>query len=98
MSRVNIICDRWQWITPTSADRLPPDWVRSAIQLAGTPDRDDGVIMRLRDELHVGTPIGMMVAQPRDWIIRDDNMNLWVLSEFEMEMTHYEPEPTETQS
>jgi len=45
-----------------------PEWLKSAVR-TGTPDTP-GCVMRLGNDIHIGTLEGVMIAKPGDWIIR----------------------------
>jgi hypothetical protein len=47
----------------------PPAWLIAAIQNAGTPDTP-GCIMRIGQELHIGSRSGVQVCKPGCWVVR----------------------------
>lgn len=55
-----------------------PQWISDALR-KGTPDAA-GAIMRLGNEVHVGTATGILVAKPGDWIVNLGRGVLTVLS------------------
>lgn len=46
-----------------------PPWLSKILGSSKTPDEVGGV-MRLGDGIHVGTPRGILVAEPGDWLVR----------------------------
>lgn len=46
-----------------------PDWLRKILDSCITPDNVGGV-MRLHETVHVGSPRGILIAEPGDWLIR----------------------------
>lgn len=44
-----------------------PEWLWKALDK--TPDKVGGA-MRVGDTVHVGTPRGILIAEPGDWIVR----------------------------
>ena len=61
-------------------------WIREALQKAGTPDKVPGTLMRLADEVHVGTRYGVMVCRPGDWIVRTADGELFCQTAYEREL------------
>lgn len=61
-----------------------PQWISEGLQ-RGTPDTA-GAIMRLGDEVHVGTATGILVARAGDWIVNLGKGVLTVLSGNEHEI------------
>ena len=47
-----------------------PQWLLEALRMPGTPDTSPGSIMRVGDEVHIGTLEGVVRASPGDWIIQ----------------------------
>lgn len=86
MSETTIGCtERIQW-NGRGWPEGPPAWLLAAAQARSTPDKEIGAVMRLRDELHVGTRFGVMIAQPRDWLVRTADGEIGVLSDYEREL------------
>lgn len=64
----------------------PPKWLLDAIQRRGTPDKEVGAAMRMRDHVHIGTPVGIMIAQPEDYIVLMDDGSIWPMTSYEYSM------------
>lgn len=47
-----------------------PDWLSKALNSGGAPDTTPGCVMRFRNEVHIGTLEGVMIAKPGDYIIQ----------------------------
>lgn len=62
--------DAVQWTGKEVDGGVVPGWLRDVLNSAGAPDTTPGCIMRMRDEIHIGTLEGVMIAKPGDWIIR----------------------------
>lgn len=61
----------------------PPKWLLDAIQGHGNPANTIGTAMRMRDEVHIGTRYGVMVAMPGDWIVRLPDGEMFVQTDYE---------------
>jgi len=71
-------------------DGGPPKWLLAAVQSLGTPDKVVGAALRMRDEVHIGTRFGVMIARPGDWIVRYSDNEIVALTDFEYSMSGIE--------
>jgi hypothetical protein len=81
-----VVIDAVQWLGVGVAGPCPK-WLAEALD--NTPDEPGGV-MRMGNEVHIGTLEGVMVAKPDDWIIKGIKGELYPCKPDIFEAT-YEP-------
>jgi hypothetical protein len=64
-----VVIEAVQW-DGKKLSEAAPEWMRAALNSPGNPGNTAGCVMRMHDEIHIGTLEGVMVAKPGDWIIR----------------------------
>jgi hypothetical protein len=64
-----VVIEAVQWTGRRVAGDCPA-WLSAALHLPGVPDTTPGAVMRIGDEVHIGTLEGVVRAQPGDWIIQ----------------------------
>lgn len=62
-----VVIEAVRWTGRTIEGNETLDWLREALNIDPTTP---GGVIRLADEVHIGTLEGIMVASPGDWIIR----------------------------
>lgn len=67
--KLPVVIEAVQWLG-NKLNETAPDWLRDALNSTGAPDDTPGCVMRMGNEIHIGTLEGVMIAKPNDWIIR----------------------------
>lgn len=67
--KLPVVIEAVQWDGSKLSEK-PPEWLTAALRSSGSPDTTPGCVMRLGNEVHIGTLEGVMIASPGDWIIR----------------------------
>lgn len=65
-----------------------PEWIRNGLNNMAPPNKQIGAIMRVRNEVHVGTKFGVQIATAGDYICYDtESKELCVQSSYEVDMS-----------
>lgn len=83
-----VVIDAVHW-DGTKVDYTPV-WLSDALQMEGAPDTDIGCIMRVGNQIHIGTLEGVMIASPGDYILQGVKGEIYPCKPDIFELT-YEP-------
>jgi hypothetical protein len=65
-----------------------PEWIQNGLKAVKPPNKEVGAIMRVLNEVHVGTKFGVQIAMPGDSICYDtESKELCVQTAYEVDMS-----------